>query len=175
VLVVATVTLLGFLAVEAAASALLPGQEYAEPAPVMQSAAKFTGEAGGLLPTGALRGRSHGTRLRDLRPAVLLLVQFPCECAARVKHVAAQADGSKVRVYVVGFHGRTQVDRLADAAGRGVVPMVDVTNTLNRTYHPGPEGTLVLVRRDGVVTQIFDGVPDNIDLRPWLPWLLRLP
>jgi hypothetical protein len=170
-------TLLGIAALDGLASAVLPGQEYAAPMPINQSprVARKTGTLGGLLPDGALRGRKHGTRLSDLRPAVLMLVQYPCECAARVEHVAAQADGSKVRVYVVGLHGREQVDRLADAAGRDVVPMVDVQDVLGRTYHPGPEAMLLLVRRDGVVTGIVDGVSPEMDLASRLPGLLRVP
>lgn len=177
VIVVAAATLLGFLAIDSVASVVLPGQQYAAPMPINQSprAARKTGTLGGLLPDGALRGRTHGTRLSELRPAVLVLVQFPCECATLVTHVAAQADGSKVRVYVVGFHGREQVDRLADAAGLGVVPMVDVQSRLERAYHPGPGGMLLLVRGDGVVTEIVDGVPPNIELASRLPSLLHVP
>ncbi|MEP7055140.1 MAG: hypothetical protein ABI912_07810 [Actinomycetota bacterium] len=174
VVVVAVATLLGFLAIDSVATALLPGQEYARPA-ALNATARRTGQVGDLLPAGALRGRDHGTRINDLRPAVLMIVRFPCECAARLEHVVAQADGSKVRVYVVGYSGRTQVDRLADAAGRGVVPLVDVHNVLSGVYHPGEAAILVLVRRDGIVTEIVDGVPTNMDLASRLPRLLEVP
>jgi hypothetical protein len=173
VLLVATATLLGFLAVEAAVVLVLPGQEYAAAAGLNEGAAARAGHVGGLLPVGIVRGRQHGKAVRDLRPAVILLVQYPCECAGRVKHVAAQADGEKVRVYLVGFHGRTQVDRLAEASGRNVVPLVDDANALSRAYDTGSDATLLLVRRDGVVTQIVDDLPAQIDLRKRLPALLE--
>jgi hypothetical protein len=175
VLLVATATLLGFLAVQAADYLLLPGQEYAASARLDEPAAARVGQLGGLLPDGVLRGRQHDKAVRDLRPAVVLLVQYPCECAGRVQHVATQADGEKVRVYLVGFHGRTQVDRLAQAGGRNVVPLVDDANTLSRVYHTGSRATLLLVRRDGVVTEIVDDLPAKMDLRRRLPALLESP
>jgi hypothetical protein len=175
VLLVATATLAGFLAVDAIGAVALPGQEYAGAAPLRASARERTGRVGGLLSPATLHGRSGSMQSRDLRPAVVMLVQYPCECLARLKHVAVQADGSKVRVYVVGFHGRAQVDRLAQGAGRGVVPLVDAQDRLHQAYHRGPDAILLLVRRDGVVTEIVDGVPANMDLASRLPALLTVP
>jgi hypothetical protein len=53
------------------------------------------------------------------------------------------------------------------------VPLVDDANTLSRAYDTGSDATLLLVRRDGVVTQIVDDLPAQIDLRKRLPALLE--
>lgn len=172
---VAAATLAGFLAFDAIGTLVLPGQEYAAAARLHVAADGRSGTVGGLLPVAELHGRARSRSARELRPAVVMLVRYPCECFRQLVHVAAQASGSKVRVYVVGFNGRAQVDRLADSAGRGVVPLVDPLRTLDAVYHPGPRAMLLLVRRDGVVQEIVDGVPPNMELATRLPALLHLP
>lgn len=174
-LVVAAATLAGFLAVETIGLAVEEGQEYAAAAPLRPAAVSRSGRIEGLLPPATLHGRSKTTQSRDLRPGAVLLVPYPCECLQRLRHVVAQADGSRVRVYIVGYNGREQVDRLAAAAGRGVVPLLDPRRRLQQAYRPGPQAVLLLVRRDGVVTRIFDGVSPELDLAPLLPALLRVP
>lgn len=176
VLMVAAATLAGFLAVVAISEVVLPGPPYAAAAPLASVPGSQPPNAvGALLPAATLSGVDDDYEARDLRPAIILLVQFPCDCSGKVRQVATQADGRKVPVYLVGFRGRPQVDRLAKEIGFGVVPLVDELGVLDAAYSPTADATLLLVRRDGVVTRIVGGVYDEIELGPSLPSLLEVP
>lgn len=175
VVAVAAATLGGFLVIDVVGAAVFPGEEYAAPAAIRPVPARRTGQVGGLVPRAELEGRSGQRNARDLRPAVLMLVPYPCDCLARLQHVVGQTDGSKVRLYLVGFTGRPQVDDLTQTTQGGAVPMVDRAGVLQRVYQPGPTGKLVLVRRDGVVTDIVDGVTTETDVRSRLGELLEVP
>jgi len=151
------------------------GQQYAAAAPLSDQATAADGRIGGLLPDVTLRGRTGDRNSRELRPAVVMLVQNACDCLRRLRRVATEAHGSKSRVYVVGISGREQVDKLASFVGYGVVPLVDEHRALDRNYQPGADAMLLLVRRDGVVVEAANGVAPDIDLASRLPALLKVP
>lgn len=175
VLLVAASTLAGFFAVSLAGSAVMPGEEYADKAALRPVADGPSGRVGTLLPDVDLSAKTHTVAATELRPAVLLLVSPGCDCIDRARHVAAQADGSGVRVYLVGAGSRGPIDRLAGRTGRGVTPLLDTDGRLRRALTVAGEAMLVLVRPDGVIAAIVDDVPADIDLGNRLRSLLRVP
>lgn len=174
VIVVTAATLSGMLAIAALGEVVLPEQVYAAGAP-LAAAPSSNAQVGGLLPIALLQGARRDHYARDLRPAALLLVQYPCDCTRKLRQVATQADGQRVKVYVVGFNGRPQIDRLAQEIGFDVVPLLDEARILERTYRPSVDGTLLLVRRDGVVSRILDDFHHQTHVSAELPALLELP
>lgn len=171
--VVAAATLVGFLLVDVLGPHVYAGERFASARPL--SAPATNDGVGGLLPSAVLLRGSRKVDSRDLRPAVIVLVPTRCHCEDQIRHVVAHADGNLVRVYVVGVAERRQVDTLKARSGGDVVALLDPTKTLQTQYRPGPEGMVVFVRRDGVVTEIVDGINSQLDVRRLLPALLRTP
>ncbi|MDQ1708978.1 MAG: hypothetical protein QOG49_363 [Frankiaceae bacterium] len=173
--IVAAATLIGYLAVDVAGRAIFPGEDYASAQPLRLSAIARPDGVGGLVEDAQVQRGSRMISTRELRPAILALVPRRCDCADRLRDAASDADGRGVPMYVVGSNGLRQANGLAAAAGKDVVPIVDRSGVLENRYHPGLYAMLLLVRRDGVVTEIVDGVPLDIDLGKRLPALLKTP
>lgn len=127
------------------------------PAAPLATSSLPPGEVGGLLPDTSLEGVSGAVSARSLRPAVIALIPDQCaDCTAWLTQVRSQsvAFGFDVTLVV----GPDQAD--AGAALEGALDsvrvelLVDPTNAFTTAYEP-TERTLILVRDDGIVTNVL--------------------
>lgn len=173
--VVAAATLAGVLVTDVVGRAVFAGEHYAGPAPLLLAAEGRGSDTGGLVPVADLNPDGDGiVSSRDLRPAVLMLVPRECTCGQRLVDVASETEGSKVRLYVIGSNGQRQLSGLRGGGARDAVPLLDRGFVLMDRYQPGKHGTLLLIRADGVIAEIVDDVPLDIDLADRLPKLLEV-
>ena len=123
------------------------------------------GRVGGLLPDVVLSGRAQPDHARDLRPGVVRLVAPSCDCLTSVRQVVAAAAREGLVTYLV--EAGTSIDQvlsLASRAGGRVGPYVDPGGALARAYDLHSAAALVLVRDDGVVTQVVAAVGPSLRL-----------
>jgi hypothetical protein len=126
---------------------------------ILASPRAAPGVAGGLLPEVVLRGRIRTTPARELRPAVVMLVAPDCRCIGALRRVVAAAAERGLLTYVVqSGDSLDQPESLAAQAGGDVAPYADPTGTLAAAYRLRSDAALVLVRSDGVVTQVVAAV-----------------
>jgi hypothetical protein len=125
------------------------------PVPALAAPTQPPGAVGGLLPDLTLASASGPVPVRDLRPAVLLLVGDRCDCPTLVHEVMGQVEEFPgVSAALIGS-GSADLARLAVArdGGNGRLPvLVDAAGTLAQTYHGGAPGTvptLLFVAPDG--------------------------
>jgi hypothetical protein len=133
-------------------------------APLRSAPAGLTGQPGGLLPDVRLIRRDGPISARELRPAVLLVVASRCECTDKVRHVVAQTAGHPVQLYLVG--DRSDVTALAGVAGGAVVGLADDGGALSRAYLGQADAAVVLVRANGLVSEIIGGIATSLQLDP---------
>lgn len=163
-----------WLAVAAVAAVALAGVVYLrtgeerrprpDPGPLAAPSAA-PGTVGGLLPDVALRGRYGVTPARQLRPAVLVLAAPACRCVEVVRQVVADATPRGVVTYVVQAGASADAAQLLAAqAGGDAGGFADPDGVLAATYRLRTDAALVLVRRDGVVTQVVAGVAPSLNL-----------
>ncbi len=126
------------------------------------------GQVGGLVPLVGLSGPNGSLlRLRDLRPAVLLLTPAGCaRCAAVGAALTVAARDSRVTVVLVADAGRPN-PLPAEATGDRAVSLADPQGVLFRAVTArSPAGpTAVLVRADGVITRVVPDITDVATLR----------
>jgi hypothetical protein len=130
--------------------------------PLRSAPSALVGHPGGLLPDVLLTRPAGAVSARDLRPAVLLLVAPGCDCTDKARHVVSQTAGHRVQLYLVG--ARAQVIALASVAGGEVVPVADDGGALASAYLGDASAAVVLVRDDGVVSEIIAGVASSLRL-----------
>lgn len=131
------------------------------------------GAVGGLLPDVRLHGRVEDVAARELRPGVLMLVAPACDCVTSLRQVVAAAARLRLVTYVVAAgDSRDQAELLAAQAGGDVGPYADPSGALARAYRLHTAAALVLVRADGVVTQVVDAVGPSLQLLPALRGLV---
>jgi hypothetical protein len=123
------------------------------------------GTVGGLVPDVTLRGRVRTSPSRDLRPGVLMLVAPSCDCVNALRQVVAEASRARLVTYVIeAGDSLRQAETLAAQAGGDVGPYADPAGTLAAAYRLRSPAALVLVRRDGVVTQVVPAVGPSLRL-----------
>lgn len=137
-------------------AALMLGQPGAQPAPMAAPLAAdpagTVGAAGGLLPDTTVMTAERSVSIRELRPALVVLVPIGCACTDALSDLAAQAD--EVRIPLVAVAPQLQDAEIAALPGqlhRGrVQPVFDTDGELAATY--GAEALTVLgVAVDGTV------------------------
>lgn len=132
---------------------------------ILASPGVAPGRAGGLLPDVVLRGRVRTTPARELRPGIVMLVRAHCDCETALRQVVSAAAGHRLVTYVVeAGDSLAQVELLAARAGGDVGPYADPTAALATAYRLRSAAALVLVRRDGVVTQVIDAISPALRL-----------
>ena len=99
-----------------------------------------------------------------------------CSCLDGLKRVVTSAAEFGLITHLVEA-GRdpAQVRGLAARAGGDLQPLIDPAGVLAAAYAATPTLTLLLLRADGVVTEIKRGVAPSLDLRPALQRLLTAP
>lgn len=113
------------------------------------------GGPGGLLPEVTLRVGNTDRPARDLRPAVLALLPAPCQCAAALRELAAEAGQYALPMVLITRAGNSEVPSLLRATARATrtYPALDAGAALAMDY--AARGlTVLLVRADGVVTVV---------------------
>lgn len=162
--VVAAVAVLAVLGVAFFLRSPAPRARRAAPR-ALASPAVAPGRIGGLLPDVVLRGSVTESTARSLRPAVVMLVAPSCDCLGAVRQVVAEAARARIVTYVVeAGSSLDQVRSLALQAGGDVGPYVDPGGVLAEAYGLRSSAALVLVRDDGVVTQVVDAVSPSLRL-----------
>ncbi len=148
------------------AVACTPSRSRPLPAPKpLASPAIAAGRVGGLLPDVVLSGRAQPDHARDLRPGVVMLVAPSCDCLTSVRQVVTAAASEGLVTYLVeAGTSLDQVLSLASRAGGRVGPYADPGGALARAYGLRTTAALVLVRDDGVVTQVVAAVGPTLRL-----------
>lgn len=121
------------------------------------------GAADALLPDMALTaGRTHAIRLRNVRPAVLVVVPAGCACDPLVSDVIDSTSASRLKVLLIGPGGdpalpaavpRSRVSAATDAGGR-----------LAATYDSGLLPLVLFVRSDGTVSRVMHDARPGAEL-----------
>jgi hypothetical protein len=135
------------------------------------------GEVGGLLPGLVLTGPAGPVAVRDLRPAVLVLLPAPCRCAGAVAELVGQThETNPLPTYLVAPKvGDSELDGLVtdpSAAGRRAVGLTDPTGALAASYPASPAApsspTLLLVGPDGRLLRPPRALHPGDRLETWL-------
>jgi hypothetical protein len=143
---------------------------------ILASPAVAPGTPGGLLPDVVLRGRVRTTPSRELRPAVVLLIAPDCGCVTAVRQVVAAAARQRLVTYLVqAGDDLAQPELLAAQAGGDVAPYADPRGALAAAFRLRSKAALVLVRSDGVVTQVVGAVGPALRLDAALRALVTRP
>jgi hypothetical protein len=138
-----------------------PGPSRPGPQP-LASPTVAPGSAGGVLPDLTLAGARGPVHLRALRPAVLAVVPAGCECPDALEHSFREASEYGVGMSVLGESAQArQLSAVAGGIGNGTVQaLTGDLRAVTRAYRPTGL-TLLLVRADGVVTDVLRDVgPD---------------
>jgi hypothetical protein len=127
------------------------------PVPLVLAAPSVgAGLAGGLVPDVGLQGTTGATSARQLRPAVLAVMQVGCACAAALARLADEAAGYGLTVYLIGSPAqRAELSALAARVNRGDVSVL-VEQGSALTAFSGGGLTAVGVHADGVIEAIVD-------------------
>lgn len=125
------------------------------------TAAPGTAEA--LLPDLALAsGPTNSVRLRNVRPAVVVVLPADCDCDRLVAEVITSTAASRLKVLVVG---QTRDPALPSTAPRSRVSAgTDTSGRLAATYQAGPEPLVVFVRSDGTVSRVMHSAKPGAEL-----------
>lgn len=115
------------------------------------------GRVGGLLPAVTLLDVDGTARsVRTLRPAVLLLAPAHCRCAGMAKASASAAEHSRLSLTIVG----TNLPRRPAGVSSSLAALrSEPTGKLLAAYGAAHGPVTVLVRADGVVTQVLPRLP----------------
>lgn len=146
---------------------------YAPARPVrapLAAPAAGAGQVGGLLPDLRLpdeRGRT--VAVREVRPAVVLLIPAGCDCDRVAADLVRVTGDSGVAVHLVGVSpprrpaggARDRVHLLGDATGQ-FAAAVAVTDTPGQASGP----TALLVRATGLISLVVHDLRDASKLRP---------
>lgn len=121
--------------------------------------ATTVGAEGGLVPDLRVeRETGRALPLRSLRPAVLMLVPEGCDCTDPARSVLTAAQRHRYLTVLIG----TPVPEHPDPTMRGEVVRVSEPGAqLAKSYELGDDPVLLLVRADGVIDQIVNGVPSD--------------
>ena len=118
----------------------------------------------GQLPPARVMVDGAASSLRQLKPAVLMLIPVGCRCAWLTRKLAAQASAASIKVYFAGVSTRSaeQARDLAQQARRNRATrkfahlLTDRQGALASTYQPQPGGlTAILVYPDGSVSRVY--------------------
>lgn len=138
-----------------------PGAAQARP---LAHPTALPGAVGALLPDVALPvGASDSVRLRNLRPAVLVIAPAACDCAPLIDDVVRRTRAARLQVLVIGVGADPALP--SNAPRDRVHAARDTGGLLASSYGAGPgpgtvageraEPTAIFVRSDGVVSRVL--------------------
>lgn len=142
------------------------------PAAPLASPTAEIGAVGGRLPNARVVVNATERSVESLRPAVLVIMPSGCACEPRLRELARQAAGQSLHFYLL-IDRRTS-GQSVEAAHQELRPVAnDVTETVTGIVDdPGnalasayrAQGlTAVVVRGDGLVSQVFRDLGETID------------
>lgn len=130
------------------------------------------GAAEALLPDLAVTvGRTTALRLRNVRPAVLVVLPAECACGSLVDDVITGTAASRLKVLVIGPS--------SDPALPSTVPRSRVTagtdsgGRLAATYQAGSDPLVLFVRSDGTVSRVLHDAKPGAVLHQEIAGLAR--
>jgi hypothetical protein len=139
------------------------GQPSPKARPLANSGLRAIGQQGGLLPDATI-GREHGTssQVRNLRPALLVLMPTNCTCSGLLHTVVRTSDRHRVYSVAIGPSLPVLPSDLAEGRSR-LIAAADENHGIFATYHVTTKPVVLLVRADGVVNGILtDPPPDQV-------------
>ncbi|HWG64290.1 MAG TPA: hypothetical protein VG253_21580 [Streptosporangiaceae bacterium] len=113
-----------------------------------------------LLPNATVKVAGSTVSLRNLHPAVLVLVSARCQCGSAARRLGQQAAAAHVTIYLVPA-AHASAGSLAKSAHAQLLS--DTTNALRTNYQPVGL-TAVLVSGDGAVRTIRKNLTARFDL-----------
>lgn len=134
--------------------------------PLASAPSAPVGAVGGLLVQDMVVVGGRLVDARTLRPTVFVLLPDPCRCTEEVRTVVHEAASYNLATYLVpsGQAPTGEVDSLASEAAEGLASVVlDPHAALRASYHPHGVSA-VLVRADGIVTQVVRDVAPSTRL-----------
>jgi hypothetical protein len=138
---------------------------------VLAAPTAASGTVGGLVPDDALVGQTGTTTARALRPALLVVTQRECACAAALTHLAAEAADNGLTIYLIGSQAQqSELNALAGSTSVAVRVMVDKDSAITTAFAKGTL-TVVAVHADGVIEQIVNDFTRTTSLDTVLPEL----
>jgi hypothetical protein len=155
-LVIAVLLAVVMLGATIVSSADSPARHVVPPVALALAApAAAAGSLGGLLPDAGLTGPTGTTPAQVLRPAVLALASAGCACASALAHLADEAAGYGLTIYLVGAAAQhAELATLSDEVGRhDITVLADPSGTLVSALSRGGL-TVVAVHADGVIGAI---------------------
>lgn len=131
------------------------------------------GQAGGLLPGGAVQISGLPRSLRDVRPAVIaVLADGACDgtCLATLSSVNSQAREYAIPLWIAGpASARRELATITRSATGGRPAIIDTTGALTSNIAPATGlPTLVLVHADGIIHSVLRGVTPQDRLEPFI-------
>lgn len=121
------------------------------------------GRPGGLLPDLALPvGVTDAVRLRNLRPAVIVLLPAGCDCTTLVSDVITSTSTSRLQVLLVGQVTDPVLARTTPT--NRVRAGTDSGGRLASTYGLAGQPVAVFVRSDGTVSRVLRGAGPGAEL-----------
>lgn len=148
-------------------SVLSPATRATAPLP-LAAAGRPAGEIGGLLPDAVVVANDVSVPARVLRPSVFVLVPSSCtQCAQRVASIYRQAQQAGLRVYLIAESSAEGVEGVArDAGATSAHVLTNPDGMLAAAYDRGGGLEVVVVRGDGIVTDVVDDPPSSVQLGP---------
>jgi hypothetical protein len=124
---------------------------------VLAAPSAAVGTVGGLVPNETLGGQTGTTTARALRPALLAVAQKACACTAALSHLADEAAGSGLTIYLIGDQSqKSELATLAADTDPALVQvMIDQGSALTSAFSRGFL-TVVGVHADGVIEVVVD-------------------
>jgi hypothetical protein len=148
-------------------SVLSPAMRASAPLP-LADVGRPAGEVGGLLPDAVVVADDVSVPARILRPSVFMLVPQSCaQCAQRVASIYQQAQQAGLRVYLIAESSAEVVEGVArDAGATRAHVLTNPDGMLAAAYDRSGGLEVVVVRGDGIVTDVVDDPPASVRLGP---------
>ncbi len=151
--------------------------QQAPPVPLASPTAPL-GEAGGSLPDTEVVVNDTARPVERLRPAVLVIMPPGCVCESQLRELARQAAGQSLHFYLLTDRRAThqsveqahqQLRPVVNRITQTVAGIIDDPNDTLASVYQARGLTAVVVRGDGLVSQVLRGLGEPID-----PHLIRV-
>jgi hypothetical protein len=152
-LVIAVLLAVAMLGATIVSSADSPARHVVPPVALALAApTAAVGSLGGLVPDADLTASTGTTPARVLRPAVLAFASADCGCASALAHLADEAAGNGLTIYLIGpVAQHAELATLSDEVGRAdITVLADPSGTFASALSRGGL-TVVAVHADGVI------------------------
>jgi hypothetical protein len=151
---------------------LLPSAPPSPEAVPLSGSTARPGVPGALVPDVALPvGATGAVRLRNVRPAVLVVVPGGCDCLRLIEDVISSTRAVRLRVLFIGEGREPALPSLAPPAR--VNAAVDTDGRVAAVYHAAEEPTAIFVQGNGEVTRVIHNVAPGRELHDEVTGIAR--